>query len=60
MFSIKTEHNIQMSKVISRYLDYIEELYQIVENNSDKLNIDEKQFNTIRQRYKIYKQEHCA
>ena len=25
MFSDKTEHNIQMSKVISRYLDYIEE-----------------------------------
>jgi NTE family protein len=41
MFSDKTEHNIQMSKVISRYLDYIEELYQIVENNSDKLNIVE-------------------
>ena len=32
-----------MSKVISRYLDYIEELYQIVENNIDKLQIDEKQ-----------------
>jgi NTE family protein len=60
MFSDKTEHNIQMSKVISRYLDYIEELYQIVENNIDKLNIDEKQFNRIRQRYKIYKQEHGA
>jgi NTE family protein len=41
-------------------LDYIEELYQIVENNIDKLNIDEKQFNRIRQRYKIYKQEHGA
>ena len=49
-----------MSKVISRYLGYIEELYQIIENNIDKLNIDEKQFNTIRQRYKIYKQEHFA
>jgi NTE family protein len=60
MFSDKTEHNIQMSKVISRYLDYIGELYQIVENNIDKLNIDEKQFKRIRQRYKIYKQEHGA
>ena len=60
MFSDKTEHNIQMSKVISRYLDYIEELYQIVENNIDKLNIDEKQFKRIRQKYKIYKQEHGA
>ena len=60
MFSDKTEHNVQMSKVISRYLDYIEELYQIVENNIDKLQIDEKQLKRIRQKYKIYKQEHGA
>jgi NTE family protein len=60
MFSDKTEHNVQMSKVISRYLDYIEELYQIVENNTDKLQIDEKQLKRIRQKYKIYKQEHGA
>ena len=60
MFSDKTEHNIQMSKVISRYLDYIEELYQTIENNVDKLRIDEKQLKRIRQKYKIYKQEHGA
>ena len=60
MFSDKTEHNVQMSKVISRYLDYIKELYQIVENNIDKLQIDEKQLKRIRQKYKIYKQEHGA
>ncbi len=60
MFSDKTEHNVQMSKVISRYLDYIEELYQIVENNTDKLQIDEKQLKRIRQKYKVYKQEHGA
>jgi NTE family protein len=60
MFSDKTEHNVQMSKVISRYLDYIKELYQIVENNVDKLQIDEKQLKRIRQKYKIYKQEHGA
>jgi NTE family protein len=60
MFSDKTEHNVQMSKVISRYLDYIEELYQIVENNVDKIQIDEKQLKRIRQKYKIYKQEHGA
>jgi len=60
MFSDKTEHNIQMSKVISRYLDYIQELYEIVENNVNKLQIDEKQLKKIRQKYKIYKQEHGA
>lgn len=60
MFSDKTEHNVQMSKVISRYLDYIEELYKTIENNIDKLQIDEKQLKRIRQRYKVYKQEHGA
>jgi NTE family protein len=60
MFSDKTEHNVQMSKVISRYLDYIEDLYQIVENNIGKLQIDEKHLKRIRQKYKIYKQEHGA
>jgi len=60
MFSDKTDHSVQMSKVISRYLDYIEQLYQIVEKNVDKLQIDEKQLKRIRQRYKIYKQDHGA
>ena len=60
MFSDKTEHNVQMSKVISRYLDYIEELYQTIEKNIDKLQIDEKQLKRMRQKYKVYKQEHGA
>ena len=60
MFSDKTEHNVQMSKVISRYLDYIEELYQTVENNIDKLQIDEKKLKRIRRKYRVYKQEHGA
>jgi NTE family protein len=34
MFSDKTAHNIKMSKVITRYLQFIEELYEIVESNS--------------------------
>jgi len=60
MFSDKTEYNVRMSRVISRYLNYIEELYQLMENNIDKLQIDEKQLKRIRQKYKIYKQEHGA
>ena len=60
MFSDKTDHSVQMSKVISRYLDYIEQLYQIVEKNVDKLQIDEKQLKRIRQKYKVYKQDHGA
>jgi len=60
MFSDKTEYNVTMSKVITRYLNYIEELYQLVENNLDKLQINEKQLKTIRRKYKKYKQEHGA
>ena len=41
MFSDKTEHNVTMSKVITRYLDYIEELYQLLENNIDRINVDQ-------------------
>jgi NTE family protein len=33
MFFDRTEHNVTMSKVITRYLDYIEELYQLIENH---------------------------
>jgi NTE family protein len=60
MFSDKTEHNITMSKVITRYLDYIEELYQILEDNVDRINIDKQQLKKIRRKYKIYKQERGA
>ncbi len=60
IFSDKTEHNVQMSKVITRYLQYIDELYKIIEGNIDKLHIDEIQLRRIRQKYKVYKQEHGA
>jgi NTE family protein len=60
MFSDKTEHNITMSKVITRYLDYIEELYQLLEDNLDQINIDKQQLKKIRRKYKIYKQERGA
>jgi len=47
-----------MSKIITRYLDYIEELYQIIENNIDQIQIDQKQLKRIQRKYKKYKQEH--
>jgi NTE family protein len=58
IFSDKTEHSVTMSKIITRYLDYIEELYQIIENNIDQMQIDQKQLKRIRRKYKKYKQEH--
>jgi len=57
MFSDKTKHNVRMSKVISMYLNYMEELYQIVEGNVDKIQLSEKQLKRIRRKYKKYKQE---
>ncbi len=60
MFSDKTEHNVAMSKVITRYLQYIEELYQIVEKHTDHKKIDKKQLKIIQHKYKQYKQERGA
>ena len=60
IFSDKTEHNVAMARVISRYLVYIEELYKVLENNIDRINIDQKHLNQIRRKYKKYKQERGA
>jgi NTE family protein len=60
VFSDKTEHNVTMSRVITRYLDYIEELYQLIEAHTDLTKVDPKQLKKIRQKYKKYKQEHGA
>ena len=42
------------------YLNYMEELYQIVESNIDKIQLEEKQLKRIRRKYRKYKQEHGA
>jgi NTE family protein len=60
IFSDKTEHNIKMSGIITRYLDFIEELYQIVENNTDNLQLDDNILRKIRRKYKKYRQDHGA
>ena len=60
IFSDKTEHNIKMSRVITRYLDFIEELYQIFENNADKLQLDKNTLSKIRRKYKKYHEDHGA
>jgi NTE family protein len=60
MFSDKTEHNVNMSKVITRYLEYIEELYQIVEHYADHTELGQEKLKRIRYKYKKYKQERGA
>ena len=60
MFCDKTENNVIMSKVITRYLQYIEELYEIVEKHEDHTELGKEQLKRIRQKYKKYKQERGA
>ena len=60
IFSDKSRHNMKMSKVISMYLNYMEELYQIIEDNIDKLQLDNGQLKRIRRKYEKYKKEHGA
>jgi NTE family protein len=60
IFSDKTEHNIKMSKVITKYLRYIDELYQIIEKFTDTSKLEKKQLRKIHSKYKKYKQEHGA
>jgi NTE family protein len=51
MFSDKSQNQIKMSKVITRYLKYIEELYQIIDKNIDSVKIDKKRLEKIRRTY---------
>ncbi len=60
MFSDKTQRQIKMSKVITRYLKYIEELYQIIDKNIDPAKIDKKQLEKIRHTYTKVKGERGA
>jgi len=59
-FSDKSQYQIKMSKVITRYLKYIEELYQIIDKNIDPAKIDKKQLEKIRRTYTKMKREHGA
>jgi NTE family protein len=60
IFSDKSQHNVTMSKVITGYLQYIEDLYQIVEKQTDHTKLDKGQLKRIRHKYKKYKQERGA
>jgi NTE family protein len=49
-----------MSKVITRYLKYIEELHQIIEKNIDPGKIDKKKVEKLRDTYTKLKRERGA
>ncbi len=61
MFSDKTLHNVQMSKVITYYLRLINDLYNMLEDHfSSEKKEDIKKFEKIRARYKKVSEEHGA
>jgi NTE family protein len=60
MFSDKTQRQIRVSKVITRYLKYIEELHQIIEKNIDPGKIDKKKVEKLRDTYTKLKRERGA
>jgi NTE family protein len=61
MFCDKTLHNIQMSKVITYYLRFIDELYHMIEDRFDLEKKDDKEkFEKIRTKYKKISEEHGA
>ena len=60
VFSDKTMHNVQMSKVITYYLRFIDHLYRIVENHADLSKIDKSELASIRNKYKKISEEHGA
>jgi NTE family protein len=60
MFSDKTAHGIKMSKAITRYLQFIEELYEIIENNVDAGKVDRQKMDSIHRKYHRMLKEHGA
>ena len=63
MFSDKTLHNIQMSKTITYYLRFIDELYHMIEDRFDlekEKKEDKEKFEKIRAKYKKISEEHGA
>ena len=61
MFCDKTLHNVQMSKAITYYLRFIDELYHMIEDNIDlRKKEDKEKFKKIRAKYKKISEEHGA
>jgi NTE family protein len=60
MFSDKTAHNVKLSKAITRHLEFIEELYTIIETNVDPSKIDRQKLTNIHRKYQKMMKEHGA
>lgn len=60
VFSDKTVHNIKMAKVITRYLEFIHELYDIIDKNVDKEKMDKEKLRQINSKYSKFCCQHGA
>jgi len=61
MFSDKTMHNVQLSKAITYYLRFIDELYHVLEDCFDmEKKEDKEKFEKVRLKYKKISEEHGA
>ena len=60
MFSDKTAHNVKMSKVITQHLEFIEQLYKIIENTVDQSKIGRQKLDDIHKKYQKMMKEHGA
>jgi NTE family protein len=57
IFCDKTLSTVAISKVITRYLRYINELYQMIEDSIDMTKVDKGELERIRRKYKKYKKD---
>jgi NTE family protein len=57
IFCDKTLSTVAMSKVITRYLQYTDDLYRMIEDCIDMKKVDKGQLEKIRRKYKKYKQD---
>ena len=55
IFCDKTLRTVAISKTITRYLRYIDELYQMIEDSTDMTKVDKGELEKIRRKYKKYK-----
>jgi NTE family protein len=60
IFSDKTLHNVKMSRVITKYLRFIDELYKIVEEHADISKLDIETRRKIQSKYNKFKMERGA
>ena len=57
IFCDKTLNTVAISKVITKYLRYINELYQMIEDSIDMAKVDKGELERIRRKYKKYKKD---